>query len=128
MSQIQIYDRPMCCSTGVCGPAVDPVLPRFAGDLDWLSQQGHVVNRFNLAQQPAAFTSNNTVQQLLQEHGTECLPLVFVDGRLLSRGEYPSRQNLALWTNTETPVSDRSLGASPLPVLEEGCSGQSGCC
>lgn len=31
----QVYDKPMCCATGVCGPQVDPVLPRFAADLDW---------------------------------------------------------------------------------------------
>ena len=28
MKGIQVYDKPMCCSTGVCGPEVDPVLPR----------------------------------------------------------------------------------------------------
>lgn len=25
---INVYDKPMCCSTGVCGPDVDPVLPQ----------------------------------------------------------------------------------------------------
>ena len=37
MSTVQVYDKPMCCSTGVCGPDVDPVLPKFAADLDWLN-------------------------------------------------------------------------------------------
>jgi hypothetical protein len=40
MSKVQVYDKPMCCSTGICGPQVDPVLPRFAADLDWLKSQG----------------------------------------------------------------------------------------
>ncbi len=40
MTTLQVFDRPMCCSTGVCGPSVDPVLPRFAADLDWLKGQG----------------------------------------------------------------------------------------
>ncbi len=73
MSKVQIYDKPMCCSTGVCGPEVDPVLPRFAADLDWLKSQGHAVERFNLAQQPAAFVANthDVVNQLLSsEQGT----------------------------------------------------------
>jgi hypothetical protein len=26
----------MCCSTGVCGPEVDPILVQFAADLDAL--------------------------------------------------------------------------------------------
>jgi len=54
MKNLQVYDKPMCCSTGVCGPQVDPVLPRFAADLDWLKSQGNEVERFNLAQQPMA--------------------------------------------------------------------------
>ncbi len=32
-ARIQVYDPAMCCSTGVCGPEVDPVLVRFATDL-----------------------------------------------------------------------------------------------
>lgn len=43
MATVKIYDKPMCCSTGVCGPQVDPVLPRFAGDLEWLRSQGRQV-------------------------------------------------------------------------------------
>jgi hypothetical protein len=31
-----VFDPAMCCSTGVCGPSVDPELARFAADLDWL--------------------------------------------------------------------------------------------
>lgn len=122
MSKVQIYDKPMCCSTGVCGPQVDPVLPRFAGDLEWLKSQGHQVDRFNLAQQPQEFTANGHVQQLLESEGVDCLPLVIVDDRVVSRSEYPSRENLALWTgSTLKPVS--------LPISsDDGCCGDTGCC
>lgn len=140
MSHVQIYDRAMCCSTGVCGPQVDPVLPRFAADLEWLKGSGHQVDRFNLAQEPLAFAQNSDVQKQLREAGVDCLPLVFVDGKLLSRGDYPSRENLALWTSTEIQKSD--LGATGccssakpaasknlLPMADNGCcSGESGCC
>ncbi|MCA8989086.1 MAG: arsenite efflux transporter metallochaperone ArsD [Planctomycetaceae bacterium] len=122
MSKVQIYDKPMCCSTGVCGPQVDPVLPRFASDLEWLKLQGHQVDRFNLAQQPQEFTTNTQVQQLLQTDGVECLPLVIVDDRVMSRSEYPSRENLALWTGT-------TLKSASLPIANDGsCCGDSGCC
>jgi len=57
-TKIEVYDPPMCCSSGVCGPRVDPVLPRFAGDLKWLQEQGIEVARHNLAQQPLAFANN----------------------------------------------------------------------
>jgi len=99
MSTFQVYDKPMCCSTGVCGPEVDPVLPQFAADLDWLKQQGHQVDRYNLAQQPQAFIENKTIHQLLNTEGTECLPVVIVDGRIVSRKVYPSRDTLTGWAD-----------------------------
>ncbi len=123
MKTIQVFDKPMCCSTGVCGPKVDPVLPRFAADLAWLKSQGHQVERFNLAQQPAAFVQNPEVQQLLATQGTDCLPLITVDDRVVSRCEYPSRDVLATWMGTEAAIEG-------LPVVNEGgeCCTSSGRC
>ena len=40
MTSVTVFDPAMCCSTGVCGPAVDPALTLFAADLDWLAGQG----------------------------------------------------------------------------------------
>jgi hypothetical protein len=45
MNHIQVYDPPMCCSTGVCGPDVDPVLPPFAGLLHRLQESGEPIRR-----------------------------------------------------------------------------------
>jgi len=104
MLHIQVFDPAMCCSTGVCGPAVDPVLPRFAADLDWLRSLGHQVERFNLAQQPAAFVANPVVQQRLTEGGPEVLPLILLDGQVISQGEYLERTALSARLGvTETP-------------------------
>lgn len=122
MKTVQVYDKPMCCSTGVCGPQVDPVLPQFAADLDWLKSQGNQVERFNLAQQPMAFIENKDVHQLLGSEGTDCLPLILVDGKVVSRKEYPSREVLASWVGTST--------TKPLlPVAKNGgCCGSTDCC
>jgi len=125
MTKVQIYDKAMCCSTGVCGPQVDPVLPKFAADLDWLKEQGHQVFRFNLAQDPGEFAKNATVQTMLADEGVECLPLVIVDDRVVSRSEYPSRENLALWTGTAMQPK------ATLPMASDsGCcgGGNTGCC
>ena len=40
MKKVEVFDPPMCCSTGVCGPNVDPTLVRFAADLHWLANSG----------------------------------------------------------------------------------------
>ena len=123
MKTIQVYDKPMCCSTGVCGPQIDPVLPRFAADLAWLKSRGHQVERFNLAQQPAAFVQNAEVQQLLASQGTDCLPLITVDGHIVSQREYPSRDVLAEWAGVPNELER-------LPVVVGGneCCDSSSCC
>ncbi len=95
MTQIQIFDPPMCCSTGVCGPSVDPALVRFAADLDWLQANGLAAERFNLAQQPGAFAESAVVRTALEEEGMDCLPLIVVDGQIVSRAAYPERDTLA---------------------------------
>lgn len=93
--KIQVFDPPMCCSTGVCGPAVDPELVRFAADLDWLKRQGVEVERYNLTQQPAAFAGNHVVKAALAKDGNDCLPLTLVDDAVLCQGKYPTRSELA---------------------------------
>ena len=94
MKGIEIYDPAMCCSTGVCGPQVDPVLVRFAADVKWLQDQGVEVRRFNLSQNPAAFVENEQVKQALTEKGETALPMLLVDGREIASGEYPNRYRL----------------------------------
>src|SRR5512147_1031695 len=98
---VEVFDPSMCCSTGVCGPSVDPLLPRFAADLDWLAGYGIQVTRHNLAQEPAAFAAAPTVQAALTERGTDCLPLILVEGRIVSQGAYPTRAELAQWTGLD---------------------------
>ena len=121
MTTVQVYDKPMCCSTGVCGPQVDPVLLQFAADLDWLKSQGNEVNRYNLAQQPGAFVENSEVGKVLAAEGTDCLPLIVVNGVVMSCGKYPSRATLAGWAGNQMPEL--------LPVMEQdACCGGSDCC
>ena len=121
MKTLQVYDEPMCCSTGICGPQVDPALPKFASDLEWLKTQGVAVERFNLAQQPAAFVQSAVVRGALETEGQECLPLVLVDGKIMSRGAFPSREMLAKWLGAGEAATVASSSAG-------GCCGGSGCC
>jgi AhpD family alkylhydroperoxidase len=96
-ARIQVYDPPMCCSTGVCGPDVDPALVRFAADLKWLQEQGVAVERFNLSQSPMAFVENEVVKQALTDKSEAALPLILNNGQVSSMGRYPERQELASW-------------------------------
>jgi len=46
MAKLEVFDPPMCCPTGICGPSVDPAIVRFAADLEWLKDRGIKVRRF----------------------------------------------------------------------------------
>lgn len=94
MKNLVVFDPPMCCSTGVCGSDVDPVLPRFAADLEWLKTQGVSVTRYNLAQEPGEFVAVDAVKAALHEQGNGCLPLIVLDGEIMSRATYPTRSEL----------------------------------
>lgn len=97
MKTITIYDPPMCCSTGVCGPEVDPVLPRVAGMLSQIAEAGALVERYNLAQQPIAFAQNPEVRSVLEKEGPEALPLIYIDGKLELKGRYPEQPERSDW-------------------------------
>lgn len=93
--KLEVFDPPVCCSTGSCGADIDPVLPRFAADLEWLKTQGVSVERYNLAQQPGVFVANESVKGALHEQGNGCLPLILMDGLIISRAADPDRVALA---------------------------------
>lgn len=132
MSNVRVFDPAMCCSTGICGTSVDPKLVRFAADLDWLNRQGVPVERFNLSQQPGAFAQDVTVREALQTRGDAALPLVKVDGVVMSAGVYPSRAQLAWWAGVSEPwgtlemLPDLADAASC--VVPSGTDSSAACC
>ena len=113
MPFLEVFDRPLCCSTGCCDPGVDLALIQFAADLDWLGGQGVPVQRYNLAFEPAAFARYDDVKERLRASQGACLPLVRIDDRIVSQGRYPSREELAGW-----------CGIAPKPAAQV----QAGCC
>ncbi len=117
MVRLQVFDPAMCCSTGVCGPSVDPALPRFAADLEWLKSKNVAVERYNLAQDVAAFTGNPLVKSTLNREGMKCLPLLLADGVIVAQGSYPVRQELARLAGVPyepAPVITRVKEQAPL--------------
>jgi len=106
IKKLEVFDPPMCCSTGICGPHVDPALVQFAADFQWLTAQGVHAERYNLAQQPQAYAANETVKAALGQYGNVCLPLLLLDGAIVSKGRYPSRQELAQLVGVEPDGMD----------------------
>ncbi len=95
MTTIYVYDPPLCCPTGICGPNVDQNLINFAADLDWLKNKGITVERYNLAQQPDKFVESSQVKNAMTLAGDLCLPIILLNGEIVSRNNYPDRSELA---------------------------------
>ncbi|MET9835688.1 arsenite efflux transporter metallochaperone ArsD [Streptomyces lavendulocolor] len=126
MSAVQVYDPAMCCSTGVCGPSVDPSLTQFAADAAWLVTAGVEVQRFSLSTEPGRFAEDAQVKALLQDKGESALPAVLVDGTLRCSGRYPTRVELAEWTGARTerpglPIAPIGDSGSDCGCGPEGC-------
>lgn len=125
MRKLEVFDPAMCCSTGVCGVEVDPVLVQFAADLQWLQEQGVTVERHNLGQEPQAFAANPAVLKEM-EAGMDRLPILAVDGHIISTGMYPARAQLAQKLGLALPPPQ--TGKPQIPISAAGCKPGGGCC
>ena len=101
--KIEIYAPAMCCSSGLCGPGIDPVLVKVNEAVLSLQKQGVEVKRFNLSQQPHDFMANTVVAELLHKNGKNILPIILVNGEVFKTGEYPLYEDLC-----------KALGIDPL--------------
>jgi hypothetical protein len=80
---------------GVCGVVPDRTFEAFEQELDWLEANGLLVERFDPYRQPAAAARFQGVTDALAREGARCLPLILVDGVIVSSGVHPTRTQLA---------------------------------
>ncbi len=84
--------RPIVGMTIVAG---DPAFEALEANLDWLETTGTLVERCDPRTAPAEVEMRPAVQQLLSMKGSKALPLILVDGVVISEGVYPTRTQLA---------------------------------
>ncbi len=86
---VEIFDPPMCCPTGMCGPTVDQTLLDVS-DMIWaLRKEGLRVERYQMSTDPQAFLANPEVMRLVREKQTAALPIVLLRGKIVTEGRYP---------------------------------------
>lgn len=109
MKKIEIFDPAMCCSTGVCGPSVDPELIRMAAVTENLIAKGYDVTRYNLANEPQAFANSIIISQLLKEKGPDVLPVTVVDGEIKKTKKFLTNEELQELTG----LTEKALTVKP---------------
>ena len=94
MKQIEFYEPPLCCPTGVCGPAPDPELAALQATAHKLKKNGYAVERIAINQQPEKFMNNAVIKAILAAEGKESLPITLVDGQVFMKGRYPRYEEI----------------------------------
>ncbi len=97
---IEIFDPPLCCPTGLCGPSIDPALLdineallKLKAEFDGQAEIG----RYLLGQQPGKFVQQTDVITRLKLNGVSVLPITVVNGVVKKERAYPSYAELKTW-------------------------------
>ncbi len=92
--KIEIFDPPMCCSTGICGPNVDQTLIDFNEMITLLQKERIQVERYQMTSHPHAFLNNPEVMKLVQEKQMAALPITVVSNQVIKTGSYPTTEEI----------------------------------
>lgn len=93
-ADVEIFDPPLCCPTGLCGPVLDTTLVDLGEALLAIESDGVTVARHQMATEPHAFMHNADVYRLIREHRLAILPVTVIRGRVVKTGAYPTLQEL----------------------------------
>ena len=93
-ADVEFFDPPMCCPTGLCGPALDQTLLDVNEMIMSLQRENLRIERYQMTGNPNAFLGNAEVMSLVREKQMEALPIVVVHGRVIKVGSYPSADEI----------------------------------
>ena len=88
-ADVELFDPPMCCPTGLCGPTLDETLLDVNEMIMALQRDNLRVERYQMSSSPNAFLGNADVMKLVRERQMEALPIIVVRGRVVKVGAYP---------------------------------------
>lgn len=89
-ADVEMFDPPMCCPTGLCGPSLDQALLDVNEMIMSLQRENLRVERYQMTSHPNAFLANADVMKLVREKQMEALPISVVRGQVIKVGVYPS--------------------------------------
>ncbi len=92
--KIEIFDPPLCCPTGICGPNVDQTLINVNEMIALLQNDGIQVERYQMITHPHAFLNNAEVMKLVQEKQMAALPITVISNKVIKSGSYPTTEEI----------------------------------
>ena len=97
--EVEIFDPPMCCPTGMCGPTIDQTLLDLNEMILTLQTQGVSVARYQMTSHPNAFLNNAEVMKIVLEKQMEALPITVVHGKVIKTQAYPTLEEVNTYLN-----------------------------
>jgi hypothetical protein len=101
--ELIIFEGPICCPTGVCGPTADPVMIELNETLKKLGQEykGLKITRASMSFNVALFMQTPLIRELVKEKGLSILPVTVIDGKIVKKQGYPKYAELTQFLNEE---------------------------
>ncbi len=98
-AEVEFFDPPMCCPTGVCGPTIDQALLDVNEMTMALISLGVSVARYQMTSHPNAFLGNAEVMKLVREQQMDALPITVVRGKVIKTQTYPTLEEIKQYLN-----------------------------
>lgn len=93
-ADVELFDPPMCCPTGLCGPTLDQTLLDVNEMIIRLKDAGTTLERYQMSSHPNAFMQNAEVMRLVRERQMDALPITVVRGHVIKVGAYPTLEEV----------------------------------
>ena len=101
-AEVELFDPPMCCPTGLCGPTLDQTLLDLNEMILTLQREDLRVARYQMTSHPNAFLGNAEVMKLVREKQMDALPIIVVHGKIIKTGAYPTLDEVRIALNGAT--------------------------
>jgi hypothetical protein len=101
---VEIFDPPMCCPTGLCGPALDQTLLDMNQTIATLQASGVRVERYQMTSHPYVFMNQVEVMRLVRARQLAALPITIVHGQVIKVGDYPTLAEVQTYLQGTTPL------------------------
>lgn len=101
--ELTIFEGPICCPTGICGPATDPVMIELNETLRKLGENYRdlKITRASMSFDVALFMQTPLIRDLVRKNGVGILPVTLIDGHIVKQQEYPKYAEIVRLLNSE---------------------------
>lgn len=101
--ELILFEGPMCCSTGICGPEPDKALIDINEALKKLAEEykGLRITRASMSFNPQLFLQTPEIRAIVKANGPGILPITMIDGKIVKKRQYPKYAELKNLLNSQ---------------------------